>query len=77
MLNALRSADGASAMLIGHNPSTAQFGREILSEPYDHPEFWRWPTAATLVCDLPGDRWKAAELGTGTAVDFVIPRELD
>ena len=39
MLNALRSADGASAMLIGHNPSTAQFAGKYFRNLTTTPNF--------------------------------------
>jgi phosphohistidine phosphatase len=76
MLAVLRHATGACVMMIGHNPGIAEFAHRLVARPPANPEFGRYPTGATLVCDLPAATWAEAAFGTGVTVDFVVPREL-
>lgn len=77
MLRVLRKAAGSPALLLAHNPGIAEFASLVLAERPGHPDFHRYPTAATLVCDLPCDDWGDARFRTGTLVDFVVPRDLE
>ena len=77
LLNALQdNGAGKSVLIITHNPGCANFADRIVNHPHDHDQFHHYPTGATLVADLPIERWQDAEFHSGEAVDFVVPREL-
>jgi phosphohistidine phosphatase len=76
MLAVLKHAKGGTVMMIGHNPGIADFAGRIVSRPPANPEFARYPTGATLVCDVPVEAWGDAGFGMAVVVDFVVPREL-
>ncbi|PPB80415.1 phosphohistidine phosphatase [Albidovulum inexpectatum] len=73
MLAALRSATGDSVMLIGHNPGIAELAGLLPATPPAHPDFRRYPTAATLVVDFLIDDWNDVAPGAGAARDFFVP----
>jgi phosphohistidine phosphatase len=75
MLAVLRHARGDTVMMIGHNPGIAEFAARILARPVANPEFARYPTGATLVAEFATD-WPAVDWHHGTAVDFIVPREI-
>ena len=77
MLKILSGATESPALLLGHNPGIGMFASLIVAKKPEHPEFGRYPTAATLVCDLPSDSWKSARYGSGAALDFIVPRDLE
>ena len=77
MLEILSGADESPVLVLGHNPGIGMFASLIVANNPEHPEFRRYPTAATLVCDLPADSWKSASYGSGSVVDFIVPRDLD
>lgn len=77
MLRVLSKAAGSPILLLAHNPGIAEFASLVLAERPGHPDFHRYPTAATLVCDLPCDDWSDARFRTGRLVDFVVPRDLE
>ncbi len=76
MLKALQGATGACALMIGHNPGIAEFAARLLAAPPAHPDFTRYPTAATLVATFDAPNWAAVKFGTGTAAAFATPRTL-
>jgi phosphohistidine phosphatase len=76
MLAVLKHAKGGTVMMIGHNPGIADFAGRIVSRPPANPEFARYPTGSTLVCDFPVEVWGDAGFGMAVVVDFVVPREL-
>ncbi len=77
MLEALRSAGNASKiMMIGHNPGTAIFANMLVEHPPPHPRYRDYPTAATSDIVFAASRWMDVDWGSGTVIDFVIPREL-
>ena len=76
MLEGLGTARGRTVLLLGHNPGCAEFAEGIVNARPDHLRFLDFPTGATLVLDLPVDDWAEVDWGTGTPVDFAIPREL-
>ena len=75
-LETLAKADDSPVLMLGHNPGIGYFAESILREIPRHFAFLKYPTAATLVCDVPANRWTDVELGTAELVDFVVPREL-
>ncbi len=77
MLDMLRfNASGSSVLLIAHNPGCADFAARILGQAAPHPRVVDFPTAATLVIELPALIWPEVRFDSGTAVDFATPREL-
>ncbi len=76
MLAVLRHATGDTVMMVGHNPGIADFAERIVAQPPVHPQFRRYPTAATLVASLEIDDWAEAGFGMGAVRDFIIPREI-
>lgn len=77
MLAVLRHGKGETVMMIGHNPGIAEFAERLVRHAPANPEFHRFPTGATLVVDFAAETWAEVGFGSGTAVDFVIPREID
>lgn len=77
MLAVLRHAQGDCVMMIGHNPGIADFAARLVGRAPANPEFGRYPTGATLVADFSATGWESVEFGSGTVVDFVVPREIE
>lgn len=76
MLAVLRHAVGECVMMIGHNPGIAEFAHRLVARAPANPEFQRYPTGATLVCDFAADSWEKIDWGMGSVDDFIIPREI-
>lgn len=76
MLAVLRHATGDTVMMIGHNPGISEFAHRIVARAPLSPEFLRYPTGATLVCDFTADSWAEVSWGQGSVDDFIVPREL-
>lgn len=76
MLAVLRHAKGDCVMMIGHNPGIAEFAERLVARAPSNPEFRRYPTGATLVCDFAVDAWDAVGWGMATVDDFIVPREI-
>ena len=77
ILDILSTANQGCTLVLGHNPGMAYFASSILKSLPSHIDFLRYPTAATLVCDIPTDHWAQVEVGSGDLIDFVVPRELE
>lgn len=77
MLGLLHTAEAESVLMIGHNPGIADFARRLLRTAPHHTGFATYPTCATLVADFDAARWDDVQFGTGRAVDFIVPRDLD
>lgn len=77
MMRALMRATGETVMMIGHNPGIAEFARLLAARAPSHPEFHRYPTAATTVYDFQIAGWQDAKLGTGSVMDFFLPSGRD
>ena len=76
ILKALSTVDDSPVLILGHNPGIGIFASEILQTQPIHTDFWRFPTAATLVCDVPVNEWKQIKFGYGRLINFVVPRDL-
>ena len=72
----IASADESPVMVLGHNPGIGWFAETVVRDSPQHPGFMHYPTAATLVCDLPIDNWHDIEPHSAEVVDFVVPRQL-
>lgn len=77
MLAVLRGATAPVVMMLGHNPGIAEFASRILARAPAEPEFKRYPSGATLVATFEMTRWPDVGFGTGAALDFVCPRQLE
>ncbi|MDA3889631.1 MAG: histidine phosphatase family protein [Allgaiera sp.] len=77
ILAVLRHAKGREVMIIGHNPGLADFAHRVLNRPPPHPEFQRYPTGATLVAEFEISQWQEADFAQASAVDFIVPRNLE
>lgn len=76
MLRLLQKAKAETVLLLGHNPGCAAFAEMIVSDPPDHDRFRDYPTAATLVVDLPTTAWSQVTWRIGRPLAFATPREL-
>lgn len=76
ILSVLHRQSAPSLMLIAHNPGIAAFAYQIVDAPPDHPKFSQYPTAATTVIGFDKDDWRDVTWGTGTVLDFTVPRDL-
>lgn len=76
LLAVLKKATGDCVLMIAHNPGIAWFASQMVANHPDHARFEDYPTGATLVVDFDITDWEDIQLGSGTCVDFVIPREL-
>ena len=77
LVQLVRSAEKSPAMIIGHNPGIGDFADFICAKSPDHPDFRRFPTGATLVCDLERQTWRHSIQQSGVVVAFTVPRELE
>ncbi len=77
ILSALKKAMGDCVLLIAHNPGIGEFTADFASHPPPHPDFLRYPTAATAVFDLKADNWAQARFGENEVIDFATPREIE
>ena len=76
MLSALQTATRRSVLMLGHNPGIAEFAARLVSTHPLHDRFDDYPTCATLIATFPTEDWAKVGYGSGTAVDFITPREL-
>jgi len=76
MLHVLKEAVGDTVLMIAHNPGIADLAERLVKTPPDHPDFWRYPTAATLIATFDIDTWSQARFGTGKTQAFTVPRDL-
>jgi phosphohistidine phosphatase len=77
MMRALQRATGDTVLMIGHNPGIAEFARLLAARAPNHPEFGRYPTAATTVFDFQIAQWPDLKFGAGSVLDFFIPSGRD
>ena len=69
-----------SVLIVGHNPGLEQVVAELTLDDasgYRDRVEGKFPTAALAVIDLPVEQWEAVEVGVGTIVELIVPRELD
>ena len=75
---ALRLAPNVETVLmLGHQPGIGGFARRLLAEVPEDADFAKYPTGATAVVDFEIGDWRHVDWGTGTLVDFVVPRRLE
>lgn len=77
MLTALHAVQGSPVvMMVAHNPGTALLAAALAVSAPTHPQFDRYPTAATTVLDFQASTWGEIGWGGGNVIDFVVPRDL-
>jgi len=77
MLSILQSASGNTVALLGHNPGTAEFARNLRRDPPPHHEsFDKYPSGAVTVYEFKADNWSDVQMGTGKFIAYKTPREL-
>jgi len=77
MLSLLQAVKGASNVLIlAHNPGSAMLASALAGQAPEHPQFSRYPSAATTVLQFEAENWAEVGFGQGTVTNFVVPREL-
>lgn len=77
ILRALAKAEGDTVLLVAHNPGIGDFASHFAAEPHPHPDFVRYPTAATTVFEVDAPTWKSVQFGKNRILDFAIPREIE
>lgn len=77
ILKHLCAASEPVVLMVGHNPGIADFAARVLSEVPDHPRFFDYPTAATLVAHCDMSSWTSVRFGALKMDDFVVPKDLD
>lgn len=77
MLQTLRNCAASPVLMLGHNPGIAEFAARLVRKPPDNPRFASFPTCATLVVAFDADDWSAVAFGTGRAIDFVTPKQIE
>ncbi|KIN70638.1 Phosphoglycerate mutase [Sulfitobacter noctilucae] len=75
ILNTLKTAQGDTVLMIGHNPGIAMMAQGICTKAPDHPHFMPYPTGATLVAEFDIDEWSNATWGKANARHFTVPRD--
>lgn len=75
MLAVLRHAKAKTVAMLGHNPGIAEFAHRLVAQSPASEQFEKFPTGATLVVDFESD-WADVDFRQGSAVDFIVPREL-
>ncbi|MBT8460069.1 MAG: histidine phosphatase family protein [Boseongicola sp.] len=76
ILGVLRTQSVPTCMIICHNPGIADFAERITIEPHPHPRFNDYPTCATAIVRFDATNWSEIDWNTGTATDFIVPRDL-
>ena len=76
ILNVLKSRKAPSVMIICHNPGIAEFAERILASHPKHPDFHRYPTAATTVMEFDATAWSDITWHSANLIDFVVPKDL-
>ena len=75
ILGAVKAQSAPSIMVICHNPGIAEFARMVVGSPPTHPDFRRYPTAATSVIEFDATTWSDVSWNTGKVIDFTVPKD--
>ena len=76
ILDLVQKETADTVAIIAHNPSIGMFANALVRIAPDHHRFSDYPTCATTIIDFDIDTWMMMEPGSGTCVDFVVPRDL-
>ena len=58
-------------MLVGHNPGFERLASRLTGVDLE------MPTGSLIEIELPVDRWRDVEDGSGRQISFIRPKELD
>ena len=72
----LKAQSAPGIMIICHNPGIADFAARALASQPKHPDFQRYPTAATTVMSFDIDDWSDMTWASATPVAFAVPKDL-
>ena len=73
---ALKQASANTVIMLGHNPGFGDIAGQLVQTPPDHDKFFQYPTAATTIITFDIDDWSTPFMGKGTAINFIVPRDL-
>jgi phosphohistidine phosphatase len=76
MQKALGNRTEGCILMVAHNPGSATLADTLLQSAPSHPDFYAYPSCATLVADFDIANWRDLQMGTGQATEFVVPRDL-
>lgn len=76
ILAIIGEAPKGDLMVVGHNPGFAELAMALCTNRPAHPQFRRFPTAATLVLECEIKAWSDLERNVSRSLAFVVPREL-
>lgn len=76
MQQALSGQTEDCVLMVAHNPGSAMLADTLLHSAPSHPDFYAYPTCATLVADFDIANWRDLQHGTGQAAEFMVPRDL-
>jgi len=76
ILDVIRGGTGKTLAVIGHNPGIGSLANAMAATAPDHPEFHRYPTAATTILEFNSSKWAGIRPQTGRMLDFIVPRDL-
>ena len=77
MFDILQGATGDRVLMLGHNPGICLFAHMIVAHAPDHERWDDYPTGSTLVVRFETLDWASVRPGSGVAIDFAFPRELE
>jgi phosphohistidine phosphatase len=72
----LKQASNETVIMLGHNPGIGEFANDLAIQASDHPQSRQYPTAATTIITFNIHDWSTLLMGTGTVIDFIVPRDL-
>ena len=69
-----------SALVVGHNPGLERLIIQLTDEDkhgFRDRVAGKFPTASLATIELPDERWRDIEKGSGKIVELIFPKELD
>lgn len=76
ILDLVQRETADTVAVIAHNPSIGMLANALVRTAPDHHRFSDYPTCAATIIDFDIGTWMTLERGSGTCVDFVVPRDL-
>ena len=76
ILDLLQKETADTVAIIAHNPSIGMLANALVRIAPEHHRFSNYPTCATTIIDFDINTWMMMERGSGTCVDFAVPRDL-
>jgi len=72
LLSLARSSDDSAArvLMVGHNPGFERLASQLVGESIE------MPTGSLIEVELPIEKWRDLEVGSGRIVRFIKPKEL-